>query len=132
MPGKYVRKATREEKKAFRSQGGRKLTKEGKLVEVYSTEKGGRLATTSNSGSTPSRTNTKSRSGKKSTVGTAGYGSSVGQKEAVKATIAKEENAAFYGDTRFGQRQVKKALRKNPGVGVSGGFVKGNPKKKKG
>lgn len=130
MPGKYVRKATREEKKTFRSQGGRKLAKEGKLVEVYSAEKGGRLATTQNSGTTPSRTNTKGITGKKSTVETKGYRSSVGQKEAVKATISQQENAAFYGDTRFGQRQVKKALKKNPGVGISGGFTKGSPKKK--
>lgn len=126
-----MRKATRDEKKAFRSQGGRKLAKGGQLVEMYSAEKGGRLATSSNSGSTPSRTNTKSRSGKKSTVGTFGYGSSVGQKEAVKSTIAKEENAAFYGDTKFGQRQVNRAKRANPSASASGSYVKGKIRGKK-
>lgn len=126
-----MRKATGEERKAFRSVGGRKLVKEGKLPEIYSEEKGGRLVTSKNSGATAARTNTKSLTGKKSTAdsGMRQYGSSPGA--AKKATIAQTENAAFYGDTKKGQRIVKKAGKVNPGISSTSGFVKAPLKKKK-
>jgi hypothetical protein len=124
-----MRKATRDEKKAFRAVGGRKVVKQGGLPEIYSAEKGGRLVTSKNSGTTASRTNTKSMTGKKSTADS-GLGMTA-PGAGKKKTIAEIENASFYGDTKKGQRLVKRATRVNPGVATSTGFIKTPLKKKK-
>jgi hypothetical protein len=126
-----ARKATPQERQAVRATGARKEARKGNLSEIYSEEKGGRLVTSKNSGSTAARTNTKSLSGKKSTADSgSAYGSSPGANK--KKSIAQMENDAFYGDTKLGQRLVKKA-KKVPGssAAMGGSTYKKTPLKKR-
>lgn len=125
-----MRKITPDERKALRVTGARKEAKKGNLVGIYSEDKGGRLVTSGNSGRTAARTNTTSLAGKKSTADSgSAYGSSPGANK--KAEIARIENSAVYGDTKKGQRLVRKATKANPGVSTTSGFKTATMKRKK-
>ena len=118
-----MRKATKEERIAVRATGARKLARKGILPELYSEEKGGRLVTSKNSGSTVTRSQTKSGQGQKSA-----HSSDVGGPSAGKyrgKSIAMDENVAFYGDTKLGRRLANKASKK----GNTNVFQGGNYKK---
>jgi hypothetical protein len=130
--GQEVRKAKGEEKKAFRQAGGRKEAKKGTLVGIYDEGKGARLYNTPVSNveyaqKFVKRTNTKSEEGLKSAK--QNFQNRAGGSSA--SEIARQENADFYGATRFGRRMVKKASKANPGISTSGGFSTATSKKKK-
>lgn len=124
-----MRKATKDERKAVRKTNARKEAKKGNLVGLYSEEKGGRLVTSKNSGATAARTNTTSLGGKKSTADAGSYGTSPGANK--KASIADQENRSFYGDTKLGQRLVRKSEKNGNVGGVSGEFTKAELKPKR-
>lgn len=128
--GQEMRKATKEEKQAFRQAGGRKEAKKGNLVGIYDESKGARLYNKETLNPVNdqfiTRTHTKGEMGKQSAkVSNQGRSGGAGAKE-----IARQENSDFYGATRFGRRMTRKAT-KAGGAGISGGFTKAQSKKSK-
>lgn len=123
-----VERATKEERKAVRATGARKAARKGELTKIYSEEKGGRLVTSRNSGETVARTNTRSSEGKKSTASRGSYGVAPGK--FTRETVTREENQAFYGDTKLGRRLLKRATRKGNTAGISGEMKTATVKKR--
>lgn len=131
-----ARSATKLERQAVRATGARKAARtEGKLTGIYTEEKGGKLATSASSGRFIDKSSTRGSSGRLA----ADKRFSGSNPEAKREEVARSANASFYGDTKLGQRIVKKAIKaktKNPslGSGISSttGFAKAtlkNPEK---
>lgn len=121
-----VERASKEERKAVRATGARKAARKGELTAIYSEEKGGRLATSRNSGETVARTNTVSGERTKSTASRGSAGAAPGK--FTRETVTREENQSFYGDTKLGRRLVKRAARKGNTAGISGEMKKATVK----
>lgn len=123
-----IEKATKEERKAVRATGARKAARKGELTAIYSEEKGGRLVTSRNPGSTVVRTNTESSSRTKSKASRGGYGAAPAKD--TRESVTRQENMAFYGDTKLGRRLLKRATRKGNTAGISGEMKKATVKKR--
>lgn len=122
-----MRKATKEERIAVRGTGARKMARKGELAAIYTEGKGGRLATSRNSGETVASVTEASRSVGKNTTSSIG-GTSPGKNK--RESVTAGANRSFYGDTKLGRKLVKKATRKGNTAGISGGFKEVEVKKR--
>lgn len=120
------RPATREERIAVRGTGARKAARKGELTAIFTEGKGGRAATSRNSGETVVSVTEATRSRGKGTA--QGYGGIPDTQDKRKEVTA-GANRSFYGDTKLGRRLVKKAVRKGS-AGIAGGFKEKEVKKR--
>jgi hypothetical protein len=121
-----LRKATKDERIAVRGTGARKSARKGELTAIYTEDKGGRPATSRNSGTSVTPMTEATRSvGKNTTQSPYGAVPNKYKRESVTA----DANRSFYGDTKLGRRLVKKAVRKGS-PGISGVFKEKEVKKR--
>jgi hypothetical protein len=121
-----MRKATKDERIAVRGTGARKAARKGELTAIYTEDKGGRVATSRNSGTSVTPMTEATRSVGQNTTQSA-YGSSPNKYK--RESVTAEANRSFYGDTKLGRRLVKKAVRKGS-PGISGVFKEKEVKKR--